>query len=73
MSFAYGGYTPIAYLLVIFSSKLVQNAIKNGWRLIPKALKLLPGDTIMPQFSKTCNSHAKPAVIVYFVGGVTYG
>jgi hypothetical protein len=34
---------------------------------------MLPGDTVMPEFSKVCQSHPKPAVVVYFVGGVTYG
>ncbi len=51
----------------------MENAIRNGWRLIQKALRMLPGDTIMPEFSKTCQSHPRPAVVVYFVGGVTYG
>ena len=51
----------------------MEHAIRNGWRLIPKALKLMPGDTVMPEFNKVCQSHPRPAVIVYFVGGVTYG
>jgi hypothetical protein len=34
---------------------------------------MLPGDTVMPEFPKVCQSHPCPAVVVYFVGGVTYG
>ena len=34
---------------------------------------MLPGDTILPEYSKQCQSHPRPAVVVYFVGGVTYG
>jgi hypothetical protein len=41
--------------------------------MIQKALRILPGDVVMPEFSKVCQSHPKPAVVVYFVGGVTYG
>jgi hypothetical protein len=41
--------------------------------MIERALKMLPGDTARPEFSKICQSHPRPAVVVYFVGGVTYG
>ena len=54
-------------------ARLVEHAIRNGWRLIQKALRLLPFDTIMPEYSKQCTSHPRPAIVVYFVGGVTYG
>jgi hypothetical protein len=34
---------------------------------------MLPGETIMPEFNKVCQSHPRPAVVVFFVGGTTYG
>jgi hypothetical protein len=51
----------------------VEAAIRGGWRTIQKALKLLPGETILPEFVEECTSHPKPVVLVYFIGGVTYG
>jgi len=58
----------------VFRARLVENALRNGWRQIMKPLtKMIPGDTILPDFHKACNSHPRPAVVVYFVGGVTYG
>jgi len=27
----------------------------------------------LPEFVKECRSHPRPAVVVYFVGGVTFG
>ena len=38
-----------------------------------KALKMIYGETVIPENIKQCTSHPKPAVVVYFVGGVTYG
>jgi 23S rRNA G2069 N7-methylase RlmK/C1962 C5-methylase RlmI len=31
-----------------FRTKLVDHAIRNGWRSAQKALKLIPGETIWP-------------------------
>jgi hypothetical protein len=38
-----------------------------------KGLKTIPGEIILPEIVKECRTHPKPAVVVYFVGGVTYG
>ena len=38
-----------------------------------KALKIIPGDTVFPDIIRECRSHPRPAVVVFFVGGVTYG
>ena len=65
-SFAYGGYIPV-------TTKLVEGAIKGGWRNMTRALKMLPGEFGMPEFIKECDSHPRPAVVVFFIGGVTYG
>lgn len=54
-------------------TRLVENAVRGGWRNIQKALKMLPGETIMPEYVEECMSHPKPVVLVYFIGGVTYG
>lgn len=53
--------------------KLVEHVLRNGWKGIPKGLKLLPGETLMPDNVVPCNSTNKPVVLVYFIGGVTYG
>ena len=34
---------------------------------------MLPGETILPEYVEQCTSHPKPVVLVYFIGGVTYG
>lgn len=34
---------------------------------------MLPGETILPEYVEECTSHPKPVVLVYFIGGVTYG
>jgi hypothetical protein len=34
---------------------------------------MLPGETLMPDNVNPCTSSAKPVVLVYFIGGVTYG
>lgn len=54
-------------------TKLTEHAIRNGWRAIMKALKIIPGEIVLPENVKECRSHPRPAVVVYFVGGVTYG
>ena len=36
-------------------------------------MKLIPGDTVLPDIIRDCKSHPRPAVVVYFVGGVTFG
>lgn len=38
-----------------------------------KALKILPGEIVIPENLRECRSHPRPAVVVFFVGGVTYG
>lgn len=38
-----------------------------------KGLKIIPGEIVIPENVKECRSHPRPAVVVYFVGGVTYG
>jgi hypothetical protein len=47
--------------------------LRNGWKNIGKGLKLLPGETLMPDNVSPCTSSARPVVLVYFIGGVTYG
>ena len=34
---------------------------------------MIPGDSAAPDIIKECRSHLRPAVVVFFVGGVTYG
>ena len=34
---------------------------------------MLPGETILPEMVQNCTTHPKPVVLVYFIGGVTYG
>lgn len=65
MSFAYGGFAPVTV-------KLVEHVLRNGWKAISKGLKMIPGETLMPNSVNPCTSSAKPVVLVYFVGGVTY-
>lgn len=38
-----------------------------------KALKILPGETLMPEKIEFHPTNPKPVCLVYFVGGVTYG
>lgn len=52
---------------------MTEYAIRNGWRTIMKGLKTIPGEIILPEIVKECKTHPRPAVVVYFVGGVTYG
>jgi 2-keto-3-deoxy-6-phosphogluconate aldolase len=51
----------------------VESALRDGWSKIIKALKIIPGEIVIPERYRKCDSHPKPAVVVYFVGGVTYG
>lgn len=37
-----------------------------------KALKIIPGEIVLPEVVKECKTHPRPAVVVYFIGGVTY-
>ena len=66
IAFAYGGYSPIC-------PKLVELMLKSGWKNMGKALKLLPGETLMPEKIEFHPSNPRPVCLVYFVGGVTYG
>jgi vacuolar protein sorting-associated protein 33A len=64
ISFAFGGFAPL-------TCRLVQEAIRHNWRALGKAFKHIPGETVIPT-SVSVPSSARPVVLVYFVGGVTY-
>lgn len=42
ISYAYGGYSPII-------CKLVELMLRSGWKNLAKALKIIPGETLMPE------------------------
>lgn len=66
IGFAYGGYTPVTV-------KLVEQIARGGWRAIPKVMRFIPGDVIAPEVIRPCTSANRPVILVYYVGGVTFG
>eukprot|EP00163_Fabomonas_tropica_P032762 TRINITY_DN8359_c0_g1_i1.p1 TRINITY_DN8359_c0_g1~~TRINITY_DN8359_c0_g1_i1.p1 ORF type:complete len:600 (+),score=140.03 TRINITY_DN8359_c0_g1_i1:778-2577(+) len=76
ISYAYSGYAPL-------SVRLIQYAIKPGWRSIEDSLRILPGPTfeetqeLSPgardaSASQSSHQRRRNVTLVYFIGGVTY-
>lgn len=53
--------------------KLVEQIARGGWKLIPKVMRFIPGESISPEVIRPCTSSHHPAIVVYYVGGVTFG
>ena len=68
-SFAYSGYCPL-------SIRLIENVFKKKhWNGISEILKKIPYKTYDPKFHwtfKPGSGRDKHAVLVYFIGGVTF-
>jgi len=70
ISYVYSGYAPI-------SVRLVQNAIKPGWRAIRDFLAMLPGPTVeetqaLPAALSQPKANPNPVTLVVIIGGITY-
>ena len=67
--FAYEGYTPILCRLVEQLFK------KDGWGGIKNTLSEIPGSTMYDEKKASIfsNNLARQTILVYFIGGITYG
>jgi len=53
--------------------RLVEQVTRGGWKAIPKVMRLIPGDVVAPEVIRPCPSNRRPVILVYYVGGVTFG
>lgn len=79
VSYVFSGYAPL-------SIRLIQHAIRSGWRPLEEILKLLPGThteskrsafahgplDILPHMDNKVQDGRRSLVLVVFVGGVTF-
>ncbi|CAH2050881.1 unnamed protein product [Thlaspi arvense] len=68
ISYVFSGYAPL-------SIRLVQHAVRSGWRPVEEILKLLPGphsETKRVNFLSSLGDGRRSQVLVVFIGGVTF-
>ncbi|KAL4508086.1 hypothetical protein ABPG72_021459 [Tetrahymena utriculariae] len=66
-AYAFSGYCPLTV-------RLVEHALKRQtWKHIAEYIKNVPGKQDFPEPSKYSKLQNKSAILVYFIGGVTYG
>ncbi|KAL4464744.1 hypothetical protein ABPG74_011305 [Tetrahymena malaccensis] len=66
-AYAFSGYCPLTV-------RLVEHALKRqSWKHIAEYIKNVPGKQDFPEPSKYSKLQNKSAILVYFIGGVTYG
>ncbi len=67
ISYVFSGYAPL-------SVRLVQHAIKPGWKTIRDFLTMLPGPTVEESQSLPTQAPkgTNPVTLVFFIGGITF-